>query len=75
MSKLPQVNGGRLINALKKKGWYVDRTSGSHAIMRDEGRAGAMVVVPVHTKPLKPGTLDHILKAAGLSGEEIRELL
>ena len=75
MSVLPQVKGDRLIGALAKEGWYVDRTRGSHVIMRHESKLVARVIIPVHGKPVKPGTLRDILKHAELSVEEIRELL
>jgi predicted RNA binding protein YcfA (HicA-like mRNA interferase family) len=75
MSKLPRVKGDRLVSALRKEGWYVDRTRGSHVIMRHEGKPGTKIIVPVHGKPVKPGTLSNILKKAELSAEEIKGLL
>jgi predicted RNA binding protein YcfA (HicA-like mRNA interferase family) len=75
MPKLPQVKGDRMVTALRKKGWHVDRTSGSHVIMRHEERLGAKLVIPVHSKPLTPGTLSNILKKAEISVDEIKGLL
>jgi predicted RNA binding protein YcfA (HicA-like mRNA interferase family) len=75
MAKLPQIKGNRLVGALRKRGWYVDRTSGSHVIMRNEQRPGIMVTVPTHGKPIKPGTLNNIVKQAELSIAELKELL
>jgi predicted RNA binding protein YcfA (HicA-like mRNA interferase family) len=75
MPKLPQIKGDRLVNALSKRGWYVDRTRGSHVIMRHESKLETKIVVPLHGKPLKPGVLSNILKKAELSVEEIKELL
>jgi len=75
MSKLPQVKGDRLISALRKEGWYIDRTRGSHVIMRREDRPGTKIIIPIHGKPVKPGTLSNILKKAELSAEEIKRLL
>lgn len=72
MSKLPQVKGDRLVSALRKEGWYVDRTRGSHVIMRHEGKPGTKIIIPVHGKPV---TLSCILKKAVLSAEEIKKLL
>ena len=73
--KVPQIKGDRLVSALRKAGWYIDRTHGSHVIMRHENRPGIKIVVPVHGKPVKPGTFSNILKKAELSIEEIKELL
>ncbi|MCL4459790.1 MAG: type II toxin-antitoxin system HicA family toxin [Chloroflexi bacterium] len=75
MSKLPQVKGDRLVSALRKAGWYVDHTRGGHVIMRHEDRPGVKIIIPVHRKPVKPGTLSNILKKAELSAEEIKRLL
>ena len=75
MSKLPQVKGNRLISALGKEGWYVDRTHGSHVIMRHRSKIGTKIIIPVHRRPVKPGTLSNILKKAELSVEELKNLL
>jgi predicted RNA binding protein YcfA (HicA-like mRNA interferase family) len=74
MPKLPQIKGDRLVNALSKRGWYVDRTRGSHVIMRHENKPETKIVIPIHRKPIKPGVLSNILKRAELSVEEIKEL-
>ncbi|MBN1190880.1 MAG: type II toxin-antitoxin system HicA family toxin [Dehalococcoidales bacterium] len=75
MVKLPQITGKRLTGALKKANWYIDCTHGSHTIMRNEQKPGIKSVIPVHNKPIKPGTLSSILKIAGLTIEEIKALL
>ena len=75
MPSLPQIKGDRLVNALSKRGWYVDRTRGSHVIMRNESKPRTKIVIPIHRRPIKPGILYNILKIAGLSVEEIKELL
>ena len=75
MPKLPQVKGDRLVKALEKKGWYVDRICGSHVIMRNTNKLGEKVIVPVHTRPVKRGTLSNILKKVEISVEELKELL
>ena len=75
MAKLPQIKGDRLISALRKEGWYIDRIRGSHVIMRHEDKPGTKIIIPVHGKSVKPGTLSNILKKAELSAEEIKNLL
>jgi len=75
MPKLPQVKGARLVSALEKAGWHIDRSRGSHVIMRNDNKPGVKVTVPLHTRPVKPDTLSNILKKTGLSAEELRELL
>jgi len=75
VAKLPQVRGNKLVKALQKKGWYIDRSHGSHTIMRKDGRPGTKIVVPIHTSPVKPGTLSSILKRAEISKEELEDIL
>jgi predicted RNA binding protein YcfA (HicA-like mRNA interferase family) len=73
--KLPRdVDGDKLVRALKRLNYRIDRSTGSHFILttRDEGEHH--VTVPAH-KPIKPGTLSAILKSVarhfGLGVEEL----
>lgn len=52
-----------LIRMLQAQGWFVDRVSGSHYIMKHPVKRGRCVI-PYHGKDLKPGTLSSILKQA-----------
>lgn len=54
-----------LMKILKADGWKVIRVNSSHHIMKHPTKLGRPVV-PMHNKELKPGTLDTILKQAGL---------
>ena len=70
--KLPRdVSGAETARALRRLGFTVQRQTGSHLILRREGRT---VVVPQH-KPLKPGTLKGILEQAGVTLEAFVEQL
>jgi predicted RNA binding protein YcfA (HicA-like mRNA interferase family) len=70
--KLPRdVSGTEAARALQRLGFAVQRQTGSHLILRREGRT---VVVPQH-KPLKPGTLKGILAQADVSLEAFVEQL
>jgi len=65
--KLPRdVSGAKAARALKRIGFVELRQTGSHLILRREGRT---VFVPQH-KPLKPGTLKGVIEQAGLTLEE-----
>jgi predicted RNA binding protein YcfA (HicA-like mRNA interferase family) len=70
IGRLPSVNAKRVIRALERAGFVVDRVSGSHYLMVDprDPRRGV-------SRDLKPGTLRSILRQAGLSIEELAELL
>jgi predicted RNA binding protein YcfA (HicA-like mRNA interferase family) len=72
--KLPAIKPGRLIRVIEAKGWQHRRTRGSHHYFTHPQRRDA-VVVPVHNRDLKPGLLLSILKTAGISRDELRELL
>ena len=53
-----------LIKLLEKAGFVFVRQSGSHAIFRKPGVK--LIVVPIHSRDVPTGTLNSILKDAGL---------
>jgi len=71
--KLPRVTADEAIRALEKAGFSLSRQSGSHRIYRNtEGRR---VTIPYHSgKTLHPKVMNSVLKDAGLSADEFREL-
>ena len=71
MPKFPGLSGADLVTALEKLGFQKVRQTGSHLVLR-KGSAGC--VVPNHLE-LKVGTVNGILKQAGISAEELREVL
>lgn len=74
MPKLPRVKPKKVIQALKRAGYYVARIHGSHYIMYKNDQLPA-VTVPMHRKELKLATLTSILKQAKLSVKDLIELL
>lgn len=73
--KLPRVTAKELLRALHQAGWADNRQTGSHLLLRHRDQPGT-VVVPVHArKTIKPRTLQNILDQAGLSVDELRDLL
>lgn len=73
--RLPQVTGARVVWALRRAGWQVARITGSHHILEHPERPGRSINVPVHSRPVRQGTLATILKNAELSIQEFRGLL
>lgn len=70
MGRMAQIVAARLLRALGRLGWVVDRQSGSHAVLVKPGRSP--VTVPMHRgKTLKEGTARAILKQAGVGEEEL----
>ena len=66
MPKFPRVSGAEAIRALQRLGFEKARQSGSHVVMRKEGKG---CVVPMHSD-LKIGTLAGILRQAEMSAED-----
>ena len=55
----------QIIKLLEANGFEYIRSNGSHRIYRNP-HTGKTVIVPYHSKDLKPGTERNILKQAGL---------
>lgn len=72
MPRLPVVKPKMVIRALKRYGFFVHHTTGSHYFLK---KGKLRVSVPYHNKDLKPGTLASIIWRAGLSVEEFVDLL
>ena len=72
--RLPAVTPKQLIRVLAQRGWEVDRVRGSHHVLVHPQRQ-RVIVVPVHNRELKVGTLAAILRNAGINGEELLTLL
>jgi len=75
MAKLPIVSGERVVRALKRAGFVELRQKGSHVAL--EKRSPEKVfctIVPLHNS-LAKGTLSDILKQAGLTPDQLRDLL
>ncbi|MFN8526865.1 MAG: type II toxin-antitoxin system HicA family toxin [Chloroflexota bacterium] len=74
MSRLPRVTGRQVVVALRRAGFEVVRTKGSHHFLRHGD--GRIVVVPVHAgEDLGPGLLSAILHSCKLTREEFGRLL
>jgi predicted RNA binding protein YcfA (HicA-like mRNA interferase family) len=74
MSKLPNISGKKLIQLLKKNGFEVIRTRGSHHFIRHKDGRGT--VIPVHAnEDLGPGILSKIMNDIEISKEDFLKLL
>jgi predicted RNA binding protein YcfA (HicA-like mRNA interferase family) len=71
---LPAVSGAKVVKALERAGFAVARVSGSHHVLRHPD--GRVVVVPVHPgQDIAKGTLRSLLKLAGMTPDDLRNLL
>ena len=74
MTSFPAVTGKELLAALRRGGFVLVRSKGSHNFLRHaDGRA---TVVPVHAgETIGPGLLASILRATQLSRQQLQDLL
>lgn len=65
------ISGPDFTKILEKNGWELKRVKGSHHVYMKAGNP-ARISVPVHgNKPLKVGLLKHLMKIAGLEGNDL----
>ncbi|MCX8091014.1 MAG: type II toxin-antitoxin system HicA family toxin [Verrucomicrobiae bacterium] len=71
MPRLPRLRGREVIAALRRAGFVVIRTRGSHCFLRHpDGRA---TVVPVHSgEIIGPGLMTRILRDVEMEADEFR---
>ena len=74
MTKLPVVSGRDLVKALAKMGYSSDHQTGSHIILRHHEPPHRRLTIPNH-KEIAKGTLKNIIREAGLTIEELLEVL
>ena len=71
MPKFPGLSGAQIVRALERLGFVVVRQSGSHIVMRRNGQG---CVVPNH-KEVKVGTVNGVLRPAGVTAEEFNSVI
>ncbi len=74
MSRLPTCTATDVIRVLKRAGFVLDHTTGSHYFFRYPGRPRS-VPVPFHRRDIKRGLLHEIIRQAGLTPNEFIKLL
>jgi predicted RNA binding protein YcfA (HicA-like mRNA interferase family) len=75
MPKLKPASGLKIIKALGKAGFQVVGRKGSHVrLKRKTADRVYIVIVPLHSE-VKTGTLKSILRQAGLTAEELVDLI
>ncbi|MFO7979722.1 MAG: type II toxin-antitoxin system HicA family toxin [Candidatus Aminicenantes bacterium] len=70
MPKLPVLTPKKVIKILKKHGFVLDHTTGSHKVYYHPQNK-RRVTIPYHKKDLPKGTLFSILKQAGIEKEDL----
>ena len=74
MSWLPVLSANELVKALYKIGYLIDHQTGSHIILRNVNYPFRRLTIPNH-KEIAKGTLRAIIRQAGLSVEEFKQLI
>jgi mRNA interferase HicA len=74
LTRLPMVDATRLIRALKRAGFVEAGQKGSHLTLWNPETKRA-TTIPVHRGDVKRSLLKLILKQAGLSDEELRDIM
>lgn len=65
-----RVKVGDLIRLLEEDGWRLARTRGSHRQYKHPSKPGTVTVAGKPSLDVPPGTLNSILKQAGLKKEQ-----
>jgi predicted RNA binding protein YcfA (HicA-like mRNA interferase family) len=68
---MPAITPKKLLKFLVKKGFYKHHQVGSHLVLKSINDPAIRVTLPMHNNDLKPGTLNSILKQAGIDKKEI----
>ena len=72
--KIPLISGIEAIKRLKRAGFIATRQKGSHVrLEKYTGEKTIKITVPIHAE-LKKGTLNRIIKDAGLTLEDFEGL-
>jgi predicted RNA binding protein YcfA (HicA-like mRNA interferase family) len=69
LHELPVISGKEALRAFERLGWVMRRQRGSHMILTKPGHV-ASLSIPDH-RELAPGTLRKLIRAAGLSVDEL----
>jgi len=74
LTRLPVISGREAVKAFGKAGYRMDHQRGSHMVLRNERPPFRRLTVPDH-KTLAKGTLRSLIREAGLTVDEFRDLL
>lgn len=74
MTRLPRLRAKQLIRALESAGFVIERTRGSHVLMKHPD--GRITSVPSHAgETIGPGLLRSILREVEMSTDDLVKLL
>lgn len=71
---IPSLTSKDMLRALQKAGFHIHHQTGSHIILR-RGQDSRRVTLPMHNVDLHKGIIKSILNQAGMTYDELREIL
>jgi predicted RNA binding protein YcfA (HicA-like mRNA interferase family) len=74
MGKMAGIHADRMIRALQRLGWRIQRVKGSHHSLVRPDRAGIVTVAVPKGRTLKEKTARSVLKQAGIAEAEFFEV-
>lgn len=74
MTRLPSLTAAQVVKALERGGFQRVHQRGSHLFLHHAGR-DVLTTVPIHPGDLPRGLMKKIIKQAGLTEDQFRELL
>ncbi len=72
--RLPSLKPKAVVAALKKAGFVEARQTGSHLILVNK-KTRKIIPIPIHSKDIKRGLLNSIIKQSSLTRAEFIDLL
>lgn len=75
MTRLPALTARKLLGALQRAGYSIHHSTGSHYYLKHPARPEVRITVPYHPGDLKRRTVQSILRQAGLTADQLIELL
>lgn len=72
MPKLPALKPRQVVKIIERAGFVFVRQKGSHRIYVKDSLG---VIIPIHNKDIRKGTLKSIIKQSGITLEEFVELI
>ncbi|QAA77245.1 MAG: hypothetical protein BIP78_1479 [Candidatus Bipolaricaulis sibiricus] len=74
MTRLPALSGREVVQVLRQLGYETDHQTGSHIVLRQAAYPYRRLTVPDH-KEIAKGTLRAVIRQAGLTLDEFRDLV
>ena len=65
----------RVLRVLRRVGFYIARSSGSHVILKHPQKPELRVTLAMHNRDLKRRTLESVIEQAGMTPDEYARLL